>query len=261
MYISLPLCRILTIAEFKAILGHELAHYKGKDTYYTRKFFPIYRGANEGLARITANVGTGNDGHAGNLVLVPAMLILAYFLGSFSKAESEIGRQREFAADKEAANITAPHTIASALVKAHAFSGGWRAIKNHMIATLGQGKQLINASTLFASLTSDIAAPDVLASLNEEGPPHPTDSHPPLSQRLSALNVSLGDVHDAALAVSPENSAITLIDNPSELEQNLTDLEQALMVQRGEASIPQVQDSSLGATESSAIPPQTSPSI
>ncbi len=39
MYISLPLCRILNADEFTAVLGHELGHYKGLDTKFSKRFF------------------------------------------------------------------------------------------------------------------------------------------------------------------------------------------------------------------------------
>jgi hypothetical protein len=41
LYCSLPLSRILSREEFSAIVGHELGHYRGLDTEFSLKFFPI----------------------------------------------------------------------------------------------------------------------------------------------------------------------------------------------------------------------------
>ena len=53
MFLSLSLCRILSLDEMKAVLGHELAHYKGLDTRFSRRFYPIYRGATQGLVSVS----------------------------------------------------------------------------------------------------------------------------------------------------------------------------------------------------------------
>src|SRR5438552_1906410 len=59
MYLSLPLCRVISQEELKAILGHELGHFKGLDTKFSRDFFPIYRGTVNALAGLAQNMGEG----------------------------------------------------------------------------------------------------------------------------------------------------------------------------------------------------------
>ncbi len=118
MFVSLPLCRILSLGEMRAVLGHELAHYKGLDTRFSQRFYPIYRGATQGLVNIAS--GFSEKGGAGQLVLLPAFATLSYFLDSFSESEKAISRERELAADKEAANIDSARNLAIALAKLHA---------------------------------------------------------------------------------------------------------------------------------------------
>ena len=238
MYVSAPLCRLLTPDEFKSVLAHELAHYKGRDTRFSQRFYPIYRGATEGLAGIAQGLSRGDKGSASDFVLLPAFFMLSYFLGCFSKAENEISRDRELAADAEAARIGDARTIATALVKVDAYADAWPFVREQMKKALTQGQQLINPSLLFATMVADVAKEhDPLATLGEEGPPHPTDTHPPLSQRLKALNVPMKDIRAAALAL-PENPSLTLIDNPEALEKDLSDIEHAIMLHRGEAQLP-----------------------
>ena len=203
MFISLPLSRILTPAELQGVVGHELGHYKGQDTQFSRKFYPIYRGTYEGLQALSASGGEG----AGGVALLPALAILSFFLDAFAVAENAISRERELAADRVGAAIAGPEVTAAALVKVYAFSGYWPLIRNEMVKTLQEGKMFTNVSKIFANVVSASAKPDALNGLDERRLSHPTDSHPPLSLRLQNLGVSLPEVQAAALEISPEKAA------------------------------------------------------
>ena len=233
MYVSLPLCRMLNLEELKAVLAHELAHYKGLDTRFSQRFYPIYRGASQGLMNLAS--GLSEKGGAGQVVLLPALTALGYFLNSFSEAEREISRERELTADAEAARVGGSHYLASALVKLHAFSGVWPAIRQGMKEALENGKAYTNASALFETIVNDIDKEEALSGVSEEGPPHPTDTHPPLTERLRNLNLRIDDVIDDARKTKPEHAAIELFADGEELEGELTNAEQAIMIRTGEA--------------------------
>lgn len=235
MYVSIPLCRILSADEMKAVLGHELAHYKGLDTRFSRKFYPIYRGATQGLVSISN--GLSEKAGAGSIALLPAFMTLTYFLNAFADSEKEISRERELAADSEATKLEGARNLAAALVKIHAFSGAWFFIREGMVRALGAGKQLINASSLFADTVRKMEKAEALGNLSEDGPSHPTDSHPPLSQRLKNLNLTLNDVLKDAKSTSPKNSAVNLFDNVETLEEELTEVEHAIMLRMGQVKI------------------------
>jgi len=162
---------------------------------------------------------------------------LAYFLNAFSDSEKEISRERELAADSEATKLEGARNLATALVKLHAFSTAWLAIRQGMQRALGEGKQLINASSLFADIVQKMEKTEALGNVSEEGPIHPTDSHPPLSQRLKNLNLSLKDVLKDAENTSPKNPAVSLFDNVEALEKELTEVEHAMMLRTGQAQI------------------------
>lgn len=122
LYLSLPLSRILSQAEMASVVGHELGHFKGQDTIYSKKFYPIYRGARNALVGM---VQAGSEG-ARSISLLPAIYALSHFLESFGAAENKLGRERELAADQvgaEAAGIGGHKAMGSALVKIHAFIG------------------------------------------------------------------------------------------------------------------------------------------
>jgi hypothetical protein len=106
-----------------------------------------------------------------------------------------------------------------------------------MLNALAEGKQLINISTFFTALTNTMP-PDVLNSgLGEEGPPHPTDSHPPLSERMKTLHLTVAQVASSAFHTTPPNPAIDLISEAEQLERELTDVQHALMMRQGQAQI------------------------
>jgi len=235
LFLSLPLCRILSVRELEAVFGHELGHYIGLDTQFSRRFYPIYRGASESLAAVAANIGEGSRG----IALLPAVSILSFFLESFAVAENRISRERELAADQVAARAVDAHTFAVALVKIHALMPYWEAVLGQMRKTLENGKQLVNVSSLFAAITNEVAEPQVLQGLADHKLSHPTDSHPALGVRLQYLQVSLAEVSEDALHVSPEAPAVSLLSDFELSEEQLTDIEHSLLIQSGQVKLPE----------------------
>jgi len=146
LYCSLPLCRILSKEELTSIIGHELGHFKGQDTKFSERFYPIYRGTASSLAALQATAGEGS----GAIPLLPALAVFSYFLECFSVAESRLSRERELAADQAGSSITSSRTIAAALVKLHAFTGMWEGLQEAAVNALRQGKAFVNASRTYA---------------------------------------------------------------------------------------------------------------
>ena len=234
MYLSLPLCRILTEDELKAIIGHELGHFKGLDTQFSQKFYPIYKGTIDSLVAVSEHIGEGSWG----LALIPAFHILSYFFESFSVAESKISRERELAADRIAAEVAGTQNIATALLKVHAFSGYWDSVLHLMRGTIEQGKQYINISSLFAEVVRVRVNTkhNSLQGLEDQRLTHPTDSHPRLGLRLQTLGLSINNVADKSLQTSPQPQAIELIADYEELEKRLTEVEHLLFIESGQAT-------------------------
>ena len=237
MYLSLPLTRILSVDELRAIVGHELGHYHGRDTTWSRKFYPVYRGTSEALDRLAHDARGG----LGSLILIPAVALLGFFLDRFATAERAISRERELAADHVGATLVGPVVTATALVKVHAFAGHWYRLQADLTASLAGGRAVpANASRVFAGLVADAAGPRVLAGLADSRLAHPTDSHPPLAARLENLGVPLAQVSAAALEVGPAAPAVSLVADYEAVERALTAAEQALVAHelRGAAAAP-----------------------
>jgi Zn-dependent protease with chaperone function len=228
LYCSMPLARILTVDEFTAIIGHELGHFRGADTKFSERFYPIYRGAGDALGGLQAAGGEG----WGVVALLPAMAVFGYFLEAFAVAESRLSRERELVADQAGASVSSETVMAAALVKVHAYAGVWNDVQQAAAEALGKGRTLGNASKTFADAITQGATHEAISGLSESHLSHPTDSHPPLAARLESLQVSLESVSDAALAVTPQASAATLIPDLEKWEEEISASYQALMARQ-----------------------------
>lgn len=228
LFCSLPLARILTTAEFTAILGHELGHFRGEDTRFSERFYPIYRGT---IASIQSLHSAGGQGW-GRISLLPAMAVFNFFLEQFATAERAHSRTRELLADQAAASITSPPIIASALVKVHAFSGVWNEFQRAAVEAMKNGKMFINASAVYATTVADRVRPSSFDGIAEMHTNHPTDSHPTLSVRLHALGTTIDDVKGAASVVTPDDAAISLVADSERLERELSESYQLLLGHR-----------------------------
>lgn len=226
MYLSLPLARILTKSELGAIIGHELAHFRGEDTQFSQRFYPTYRGTINAIHGAVANAGKGWS----TVAVLPAVHTFAFFLESFQVAESKIARERELLADQAGAEAAGVQAMASALVKLHAFSACWGDVLKEMWEKVQADTDLPNASAHYAALVQTRSTACALEEVDEQQVPHPTDSHPPLSARLEALGTTVTGVAELALRTEPDLPAITLFGEAGQLEEELTRTERQAML-------------------------------
>ena len=216
MYLSLPLCRILSQDEFRSVIAHELAHFQGQDTKFSRGFYPIYRGAAQSLGSLTSCVGGGLR----MIPILPAIAVLSHFLESFMLAERAISRDREFAADHLATEITSKRTLASTMVKIHSFGPLWdSAIRYAIMFTT---REEPNSSHVFVRLVNEPESSSFIDTAATKTVTHPTDSHPSLGERLLSLGLKVEDVATEARKTNPPVSAIDLFNDPEEIEVDLT---------------------------------------
>ncbi len=228
LFCSLPLARILSTSEFADVIGHELAHFSGEDTKFSEHFYPIYRGTASSILSLRAAGGQG----AGVLTLLPALAVFHFFLERFAIAVSEHSRTRELVADQASARVTDMTSIGSALVKVHAFGGVWGECQQAAVNALNQRLMLANASKSYADTVKLRATRGAFDGVADTHTSHPTDSHPPLSARLQAFNLTLDALTDRALDVAPADPAINLLSDPERLEQELSKAYQALLARR-----------------------------
>jgi Zn-dependent protease with chaperone function len=226
MYLSLPLMRVLSLEELSAVIGHELGHFRGKDTVYSLRFLPIYLGMGFGIASIRAQ-----QNPLRRASLYPALAYLSFCFEQFQAAERSRSRGREFAADAAGALASSGSAVVSALIKTSVFSVAWPTAIGRAIVSVEQGRPVANLSLSFEAEARRLQAAsppasqmaDILASHQ----PHPTDTHPTLETRAAALGISSGDAgFKIALDGAMSNR---LLENGEALENQLTAFVETLL--------------------------------
>lgn len=229
VFLSAPLCRLITPEELRAILAHEFAHFSGEDTLYSQLFSPIYRGAIQSLEDLSR---ASPDNYWRHVLHKPGQYMLWFFLHFFARAEKAISRERELRADRCAAALTSPETFASALLKVVVLSHIWEFMDRYVLQHLARGTgvdvcgQTLDPLEVYSKLGRyfEVNAPVHASSIDVDSLcadelPHPTDSHPPLGRRLASLGVELQSVRERVLKPAPEVSAKTLFAHIDGLEQ------------------------------------------
>jgi heat shock protein HtpX len=118
---TLGLLRMLDRREVRAVMGHELAHVKNRDTL-TMTITATIAGAISSLANFFMFFG-GGDRERPNIVASLALMLLAPLAAML--VQMAISRGREYAADHDGAEISGdPQALAAALEKIEAYARG-----------------------------------------------------------------------------------------------------------------------------------------
>ena len=252
LYLSLPLSRILTLTEMKAIIGHELGHFRGEDTYYSLKFAPVYSSLSHAITAIDIDE---SEGGVSTIARIPAIAVLSYMIDVFHKNVSIINRDREYEADIAASEVVDPKALASSLLKISLYANAWNDLNKRVIERMQEGKITRNLSRLFASIVKyDVnkeSIPKVLKSISQQTIFHPTDSHPPTANRINALGIKIDDI-DSDLLIMPDNTCIELFENPLQIEEELTVFQQVYYKTLG-VDLPDEGNTNFGATIIAAL--------
>jgi len=237
LFLSLPLMRLFRPDEFRAVIGHELTHFKGADTEYSQKFAPAYHRLSEALAT------TADEGIFQSIASMP----LAYTLREFAETERTIGRQRELIADQGAAAVSSSSALIGALIKVAMHGPLWSTVVNESETKLAAGTAFSNLSSLYAGAAVDQLGAFDRAKLREAlmecRMSHPIDTHPTLAERAAALKCSVDAEIDGAF-VSDGESATALFDDLEAVEEAATLVQHRLAVITGRVVLPERDESS-----------------
>jgi len=213
MGLGLPLMRMLTKSQFRAVLAHEFGHYYGGDT----KLGPWIYKTRGAIGRTLESLGDGS---------VLRLPFLAYGK-MFLRITHAISRRQEFVADELAARAIGSQALIGGLRTVHgvapAFDAYWL---NECAPVLNAGFRPPLAEGFRQFVQAGKIADAIGRHLDEElkeGKVNPYDTHPPLKERIAAVqNLPPGEFgHDdppatTLLADVPalENQLLAALVNP-----------------------------------------------
>ena len=246
LFISLPLSRIFSTGELGAVIGHELGHFRGDDTYFSLKFAPVYAGLSHAVESLG---GDGSENSGVHITTYPAYALLSYMIEVFHTNVSVISREPEFEADKAAVEVASPIELTTALLKVSLYANAWAELEQRIVERMQRGCSTINMAHLFGDTVKyDVnkqSLPVVIKQLAEQTIPHPTDSHPPTGLRIQQVGCDLAALdYDTLLA--PDSSASHLVDGHLDMECELTHLQQQYYVAMS-VQVPEEQNIDWGA--------------
>ncbi|MFI5607179.1 M48 family metallopeptidase [Amycolatopsis sp. NPDC051903] len=182
--IGAPLFAGLRVDEFRAVLGHELAHYSNRDTRFA---VATYRGR-----VVIMRVLSGLDG-ASWFGRLAHPLFQAYGWLYFS-VSARISRAQELAADAASARVGGTAAATGALRQIAALSAGWRSfVADYLMLGWGAGYLPEHPAEGYRLLLADESRARELAELRRnprERETSPFDSHPATPDRIRLLEAA-----------------------------------------------------------------------
>ena len=213
MALGLPLLAALNISQFRAILAHEFAHYYGGDT----SLGPWIRRCQMGMIRTFQTIGAMGEARLPAAMAILYMIVFGILKGYwllFLRAINFVSRRQEYRADELACILGGPRALASGLRMIHGTNCAWPAYWNGELAPmLNMGSRPPIALGFSQFLSVPIIATQVEAAIGseiEEGKVQPYDSHPPLRDRLRAVQSLSGESQP-----DDPSPALSLLNDPA----------------------------------------------
>jgi len=218
MGLGLPLLSTLTISEFRAVLAHEFAHYYGGDT----ALGPWIYKSQTAVARTFRNISTlGESAKLPGLFRVMQSVVayvLSHYFVFFLRVIHFVYRKNEFRADEIASLVAGSAPLCRGLRMIHGAGLAWApywysevnpVIKSGSLPPLGDGFARFLAAPKIA-LQVEAGIEKEIADAKSD----PFDSHPPLKDRLDALQ------RIPSPDLTPDSSiACSLLNDPLSVER------------------------------------------
>jgi heat shock protein HtpX len=222
MGIGLPLLSSLTISEMRAVLAHEFAHYYSGDT----KMGPWVYKTQSAMIRAFRNIGSlGQLGRIAALQLMNmvATFILKWYFIFFLRVINFVSRKKEYRADELACLVAGAEPLVQGLRKIHGASMAWGPYWNSEVVpvlNLGCKPAIADGFSRF------MAAPQIEVQVTKgiekeiaEGKTEPYDTHPPLRDRIAAIEKLEGKPGE-----EDDELAISLLEQPDSAELQFLEL-------------------------------------
>lgn len=204
MGLGLPLLRVLTISELRAVLAHEFGHYHGGDT----RLGPWIYKTRSAIIRTVQGLG--------GILRKPFIWYGTIFL----RVTHAVSRRQELVADRLAATVVGSAPLSSGLRRIHgaavAFALFWR---QEVVPMLSAGYR----PPVAEGFAQFLQAPRIVEAVEKavetelrDGRQDPYDTHPPLSTRIAEVRELPSFAMDDASA-----PAISLLEDLPTVERDL----------------------------------------
>ncbi len=227
--LGLPLLQMLTIAQFRAVLAHEFAHYYAGDT----RLGPWVYNTRQAIVRVYENMGKKSDVlsflRRWAVVAAPYMLLMGamrMYWEVFMRITQSISRRQEFRSDELACHIAGSQPLIEGLESINRCQSALKTYWNSVVFPVAVGgfqPQIADGFMRFMNAPHVAkATSDYLAKQTAIAKPSPMDTHPPLSQRIEKAklyNLRAPDL--AGQSAGSELPMISLIDELPPLEAGL----------------------------------------
>lgn len=176
LYLPLPWLGALSQDEAAALVGHELGHFRSRDTERGSEINAQYSLM---CAHFAVMLGAEQGPHWG---VRPALWMAALFLQQFRAAVHRWGRDQELLADQAGAQVAGARQFAQALLRAIALAG----VVERLLDQCGGGGLLEGLALELQQ--APLQLDEIVLELTST---HPFDTHPAVATRLDNLNVLL----------------------------------------------------------------------
>ena len=206
MLIGVPLMLGLTEPQLDAVLAHELGHYSNRDT----RLAGITVRGRQSLHTVVEHARASGRG-------LIAALFTSYAKLYFRVSES-VGRRQELAADLAAARIAGRDHAADALRQVPALDAAYDYYLDRYASAGWDAGLLPLAAEFYGGFRSMLSSPkrqEELEKLRREPPAQettPYDSHPPMHERVAALEALPADGRVVTGAELPASATVRDID-------------------------------------------------
>jgi Zn-dependent protease with chaperone function len=204
LLIGMPLMQALTPEQFQAVLAHEMGHLSGNHSRFRGWIYRVRQTWGAMLGRLEA------QGSAlGQLLFTRFLRWYAPFFNAYSFV---LARSNEYEADRCSAEVAGAENAGAALLRlqvGHRFLGAsyWPSVFRRVAEQTEPPDDVYRG--LGAALRGELPARDIRIWVDEalRRPTDYADTHPSLSDRLSALGVTAEDSHRLASSVGDTTAA------------------------------------------------------
>jgi heat shock protein HtpX len=219
MAIGLPLLSILNISEFRGVLAHEFAHYYSGDT----KLGPFVYKTQSAMIRTFQNIGSIQELNriaVISLLYAGVTFVLKHYFVLFLRVTNFVSRKKEYRADELACLVAGTEPFIQGLRRVHGAGMAWPTYWNtEVIPVLNQSCMPAIADGFARFLVVPEIALQVAEGIGkeiDEGKIDPYDTHPPLRDRIAAIE-------QLTIAANDQNGALalSLLDTPEDAELQL----------------------------------------